>query len=132
MKMTLGLYLNIFQEPINLIDKTTLNYMCNFLKRKYFEIEEMAQILGTSRKTISDSLNRLEQSGYIHRKKVKKYYMTTLSSKTLLILKKYDESNINLDMRQFLNDGESIEHLYKKVMNKEKMNDDLFDYSDNY
>ena len=74
MKLTIGMYLSIYQEPINLTDKTTLNYLCNFLKRKYFEIEEIAKILGVSRKTIGESLSRLEKMGYIHRKKQKKYY----------------------------------------------------------
>lgn len=131
MKLTIGMYLSIYQEPINLTDKTTLNYLCNFLKRKYFEIEEIAKILGVSRKTIGESLSRLEKMGYIHRKKQKKYYLTSLSSRTLAILKKYDESNINVDLKQYLDDGESISDLFNKVMRKETKNE-LFDNDFNY
>lgn len=122
MGKTMGLYLEVFQEPLNLIDKVVLNYLLNTTKRRYWSIKETADKLGVNELTISKSLERLEEDSYIKRSKAegKRYYLTKLTTKALAIIGRGEEETINeLDMTKYLDDGETITDLYKKVIHKE-------------
>lgn len=120
MSKTLGLYLEVFQEPLNLIDKVVLNYLLNTTKRKYWSIEETAKKLGVNVKTISKSLESLTKENYIRREKApgKRYYITKLTTKALAIIGRGDEETINEIEVSSLTGGEDITTLFERVMNK--------------
>lgn len=125
MGKTMGLYLEVFQEPLNLIDKVVLNYLLNTTKRRYWSIKETADKLGVNELTVSKSLERLEEDSYIKRSKAegKRYYITKLTTKSLAIIGRGEEETINeLDMTKYLDDGETINDLYKKVIFKNDNN----------
>lgn len=119
MKQTLGLYLAVLQEPLNLQDKITLNIILNQLKRKYWSIDDLSQTMGVSVKTTANSLKSLESKGYIKREMAegKRYYLTRATSKACaLIGRRADDTPIGPVDEEALKRGEEIKSLFRKVV----------------
>ena len=76
------------KKELNLSEKVILSYLGNHYNRQYHEYDYLAKILDMTRQSISRSMERLEQLGYINRVKppYKRYYMTTLTYKSLLLI----------------------------------------------
>lgn len=119
MRQTLGLYLAVLQEPLNLQDKITLNIILNQLNRKYWSIDDLAQTMGVSVKTTANSLKSLESKGYIKREmqEGKRYYITRATTKACaLIGRRTDDTPIGPVDEEALKRGEEIQRLFRKVV----------------
>lgn len=83
------LYESIMEKKeLNLTEKVILSYLGNHYNRQYHEYDYLGKILDMTRQSVSRAMERLEQLGYINRYKpqYKRYYLTTLTYKTLLLI----------------------------------------------
>ena len=76
------------KKELNLSEKVILSYLGNHYNRQYHEYDYLGKILDMTRQSVSRAMERLEQLGYINRYKppYKRYYLTTLTYKTLLLI----------------------------------------------
>ena len=114
MKATLGLYLGVFKADLNIQDKLTLNIILNQLKRRYWGVSDLADIMGVSETTAKESLKRLENKGYISRYIApgKRYYLTKATTKACALIGRMEEKEKPGSGMT----GDEINALFRKVV----------------
>lgn len=109
---TICVYTSILSDrTLSFCEKLVLNtFMVGNKKRCYWGMEQLSELLGTTRQTISKAIKTLEDKGYVIREKPrgKKYYLTYISNNALKkYAKEYKEPK--------LQPGE-LQVLFKKVI----------------